>query len=125
MHVIDTRGLRGEWIAEEEKSDERGERERANQREKKGRARLSDGRFPLSRFQSSLNLFRKKTKHKKNYMRMTAVDDVETTTLDVILLTKLELLKKSEAARLALVDAGEGFDEDDGEFQRELAQNQT
>lgn len=42
-----------------------------------------------------------------------AVDDVETTTLDVVLMTKLELLKKSEAANLSLVDANEGFDEDD------------
>ena len=51
-----------------------------------------------------------KTKKKRE---KTAVDDVETATLDLVLLTKLELLKKSEAARLALVDASEGFEEDD------------
>jgi hypothetical protein len=110
MHVRN----RKEGVAEDRKERRARGRERAKDKRKKQEGKKNEpqacaAELPYRECNPHPHpLFLLFQKRKK-----TAVDDVETATLDLVLLTKLELLKKSEAARLALVDASEGFEEDD------------
>ena len=113
MHVHN----RKDGVAEDRKERRARGRERAKDKRKKQEGKkTSHKRAPQNSLIENailtLTLFSSSFKNGKKREK-TAVDDVETATLDLVLLTKLELLKKSEAARLALVDASEGFEEDD------------